>query len=117
MSDEKQPRMKAIGVEARTRLESLAPYMAFKTDDNLMSSVLISGSFDPKDDWANGIYENSRYFRFHITPHNKQRWYNDGEPVCVELIQGYNVPKFRKYTGPANKVLDKIEAWIRAAKG
>lgn len=49
-------------------------------------SILLTIGFDPKETWINGIFENSRYNRFHI--------YNDG---TVENFQGsMRESKFRK---------------------
>jgi hypothetical protein len=90
------------------------PYLRISTDDNLMSSLWVSGSFDAPETWANGIYENSRGFRFVITPHKGKRYYVAGEPVTVELVRGKRIAPFRTYTGTPDKVLQKIAAWIHA---
>lgn len=89
------------------------PHMNIYTNDNIMSSVMIVGSLDARENWINGIYENSRYFRFDIKPMNGKRYYDvTDDKVTVELTCKYTLSKFRKYTGPVNKVIAKIQEWI-----
>jgi hypothetical protein len=88
------------------------PYLAIKTDDNLMSSVWIRGSFQHKEDWQSSIYYNSPYFCFAIVPMKGARYYTSGENVTVTLDNRGVGAKFRKYTGPIDKVLRKIQDWI-----
>jgi hypothetical protein len=68
-------------------------------------SVMLSISLDPKSEWKNGIYENSRYARFHI--------HYDG---VIERFSGYGTPKFRKsrFT-KTDDVIKKINAYIQEA--
>ncbi len=92
-------------------LKSLVPYCRIECDDNLMSSVWIHGSYDPKETWSYGIYQNSNYFQFSITPAKGQRYYNGGD-VTVEYCSGSVRRKFRKYTASPEKVVAKIKDWM-----
>lgn len=109
------PKMKDIAVQLSKSVENLASFLRVSVDDNIMSSVSLRGSFDKREDWSSNIYENSRYFRFMITPPKGQRYYKDGDPIKVELAQkSYKIErKFRAYTGPVDKVIDKIVKWIK----
>lgn len=51
-------------------------------------SVMVALSFDAPDTWKNGIYENSRYMRFHIS--------HTGTVEC--FTKKYSLPTFRKTT-------------------
>ena len=109
------PKMASVAAEVEAALSGLAPVLRVNTDDNLCSSVWVCGSLDPRESWVNGIFENSRGFRFMLTAPGGARYYSGG-PVTVKLAyQHYKLPKFRKYTGPVDKVAAKVAAWIRAA--
>jgi hypothetical protein len=109
--DAKPPKMFNIALQTSQTLTA-TPWFQCRASDNLCSTVDIRGSFDAQETWANGIKENSRYFRFTIQPAKGKRWYDDGDTLTVELEQAYQMTKFRKYTGPIDKILAKINAWI-----
>lgn len=109
-------RMQAIADQAIFALDAhKTPMFAIGTDDHICSCVAINGSFDAKETWTNGIYQNSRYFIFCIQPAKGKRCYDVGDTLQVELVSSWK-PKFRKYTGPLPKILEKIAAWIEANK-
>ena len=111
------PKMQGIRDMIAQELDGLVPVLNVKTDDNLMSSVTVSGTFDAKEDWANGIYENSRYFRFAVVPPKGARYYDGGDKVTLELwSKSYKLPKSRKYTGTPAKVAAKLRAYLEANK-
>lgn len=102
-------KMQAIADDAREALA--APYLNIWTDDNLCSSVTISGSLDARETWTNGILQNSRCFSFFISPEG--RYYSPGDKVTVELnTRHYTLGKFRKSTGPADRAIARVSAWI-----
>jgi len=108
------PKMQAIADACREQLH--APFLQVSTDDNLCSSVSIKGSSDAKGEWENGIWQNSRYFHFNVSPLKGKRYYDDSDPkVTVQLYSGCRKEaKFRKYTAPVHKVIAKIQSWIDA---
>lgn len=111
------PKMQAIAEQVKEALAGLVPYLTVGTNDNLMSSVSIRGSFDARETWTNGIWENSRNFRFSIVPMNGKRYYDAADDkVTVELEQGRRVGKFRKSTATVAKVIERIKAFIEAGK-
>lgn len=111
--DAKPPKMFNIALQASKTLTP-TPVFSVRASDNLCSVCYVSGSFDPRETWKNGIKENSRYFRFNISP-AKTRYYSEGDAIQVELEQSSpGLQKFRKYTGPLDKILPKINAWIAA---
>lgn len=72
-------------------------------------SLIISLSLDPKEEWANKIYENSRHMRFHVE-------YNG----CLEQFQKYYKieKKFRKsHVKVADDVVKKIRKYLNEVKG
>lgn len=111
------PKMAAIKDQAKLLLNGSVPYLHFLCDDNLMSNVTIRGALEPKEKWSSGIFHNASYFILHIEPMNGKRYYNPADPsITVEVISCNNMPKFRKYTGPVEKVLAKVKAWIEQGK-
>ena len=108
------PKMQAICDKIREELVTL-PYVSVSTNDNLMSSVYVRGTFDPKENWTNGIFQNGLYFVISICPEKGKRYYTEGEKITVELgscsyLLGET--KMRKYTGPVEKVIEKINKWF-----
>ena len=109
------PKMQAICDQAKTQLAGLVPHLTIRTSDNLGSNVMIAGSFDARETWNNGIFENSRYFRISINPSGNSRYYAEGEKVSVEMFGlGYKIgaKNMRKYTGTPEKCIGKIAEWI-----
>ncbi len=114
-----KPKMQAIADIYKGMLESLnLGHMNVGCNDNIMSSVTVRGSYDKKEDWSNGIFENSRYFIFTIVPMDGKRYYDDkDDKACVQLLScGHklNVKKFRKYTASVVKIVAKMEEWLKA---
>ena len=93
-----------------------AGWLKITTDDNIMSSVTIRGTVQPKDQWSYGIFHNARYWIIHVFPMKGKRYYDPADPkVTVKLSSsGIGTAKFRKYTGPVDKVTAKVRAWITA---
>ena len=112
-----EPKMRAICDKVSEKLAGIVPSINITTSDKFASSVNINGSFDSRDTWANDIYMNSRYFQITISPPNGKRYYEGEEKVMVELFnKSYKLPTMRKYTGPIDKVIEKIVNWILAIK-
>ena len=108
---------KMIGVadEMRTALDGITlDCLKVTTDDNIMSSVDIRGSLDPRDSWANGIFMNSRWFMFSIVPAKGARYYDPETEtkVTVALDNCGKVGKFRKGTTTPAKAIERIREWI-----
>lgn len=109
--------MKAVRDTIAKAVEGLnVPVLSVTASDTLMSSVWVTGSFDPKENWNNGIFENSRYFRFHITPAENCRYYipEVDTRVTVELAyKSYTVDKgFRKSTTYPERAAERIAKWL-----
>lgn len=98
----------------KVELAGKLPCLSINASDNLCSAVEIRGTFDPKETWVSGIWLNSRHFFFNIQAVN--RYYSPEDPkVVVELLQVWTRnAKFRKYTGPIPKVIEKIKVWIES---
>lgn len=120
-----KPKMQAIRDACASVLfkADLVPSLSIHTDDNIMSSVTIKGTFDPPNEWKNGIEYNSRHFRFVIVPMEGMRYYNtlfpdkDDSKVTVELEHCQsNLSVFRKYTATPEKVIAKIKTWMERNK-
>lgn len=105
------PKMKAIGEATETALTGLFGHMVITTNDNIMSSVTIHATKEPKNNWKYGIFHNATYVVARIIPKGK-RYYTEGEPVTVEVISSTFPTKFRKYTGAPEKAIAKLKDWI-----
>lgn len=104
------PKMKAIA-EIILNIPHNIPHLSITCNDNLMSSIIIRGNFTPKDKWINNVYENGNYFILRIIPHNARYYHPDDSKITIEsIITKGN--KFRKYTGPVEKVIEKLQAWL-----
>lgn len=103
------PRMFEIA-EAVKPLSAGVPFFKVECDDNLCSSVVVRGSFQPRDQWANGIFQNSPHFVVRVAP--KTRYYTPGDDVTLELLSGSKVAKLRKYTAQPAKVIAKLKGWL-----
>lgn len=68
------------------------------------TSILFSFSLDPKQDWANGIFENSRYIKMHIS--------NSG--IVEQISSSHKLTKrFRKFTAKSiDKLLSGLKKYI-----
>lgn len=109
-----EPKMKAVRDEVAAALAPLMlPYLVVTTDDNIMSSVWIRGSFQPAALWAYGIFHNSPYFLIRLVPN--KRYFVAGEDMEIELTSmGSGISKLRRYTGPLNKILPKLIKWVES---
>ncbi len=91
------------------------PSYNVSTDDNIMSSVYIDGSFDAKENWPGGFFQNSRFFQAMVTPSKGKRYYDDGDRVTLTLTSASHKltnRKLRKYTATPEKVAAKLREWI-----
>lgn len=70
-------------------------------------SVLVTISLDPKESWANGIFENSRHMRFHVNL-----------PNVIEQFQLSKIKtKFRKTKAKnIDDVVKKIKEYVEKTK-
>ncbi len=112
---DRPPKMLKVKEAIEEALKEAAPEINVTTDDNIMSSVTIRGSFDPKTLWQGGIFHNSRFFIISVVPEKGKRYYEDTDTkVEVHMTaQSHKVKgKLRKYTGPLNKVIEKIKKFI-----
>lgn len=108
---------KMVGIrdEMQTALDGITlECLNITADDNIMSSVDIRGSLDPRDSWANGIFMNSRWFMFSIVPAKGARYYDPETEikVTVALDNCGKVGKFRKSTTSPVVAIIRIREWI-----
>lgn len=95
---------------SRIKKEIDAPYVNAKISTlggRHRTSVMVSISLDPRDEWENKIFENSRYMRFHIT--------YDG--VIKQHARAREVKNFRKarFKTP-DEVIQKINRYLAQTK-
>ena len=84
-------------------------------DDNIASSVVVRGTFDPKNEWENGLFQNSRYFIFFIKPAKNYRWndmYHEGDNVTIKLSSKLD-REFPEFTGTPDEVINLMIQWIK----
>ena len=109
------PKMQRIADQLQKAIKGKLPYIKVKCDDNMVSSVTLRCSLDAPQTWNYGIYENSRYFRFSLTPQQGKRYYNEGENVMVTLKRSYKITKkFRTSITPPEKAIERIVAFINS---
>lgn len=112
------PKMLGICEALKAATAGIVPVLTVTTDDNVCSSIHFRGSFDAKEKWLYGIFENSRYFRFMLNASGNRRYYTEGDTITAELIScGGNsseraAMKFRKYTSTPEKVISKLQEWL-----
>lgn len=104
-------RMEKIAELVRAEVGGLAPYLKVTATDGVCSCIHVTGSFDRPSTWPGAIFENSRYFRFMIT--SSDRYYEEGDKISIELISGWKVPKFRRYSSiNASQIARKLKDWF-----
>ena len=108
---------KMQSVEAKAQSVLSAPYLVIRCDDNIMSNVTVWGALDTKEEWANGIFHNGKHFIASFVPAKGARYYTPGGDVTVAVnTKHYKLGTFRKYTGPVDKAVAKLQAWIEAER-
>ena len=108
-------RMSSVADIASSQIKADAtPFLKIKSSDKFGSSVMITGSYDPPSAWSFGDWQNSRNFRFDVTPAGSKQYYDAGQPVTVTLLQKSPdiKAKFRKFTGTPEKAMSKVNQWI-----
>ncbi len=112
------PKMKTIAESVSDALAGLLPFLTVGTDDNLMSSVTVRGTKEPKEAWSNGIFHNATYFIVQIVPPKGRRYYDPADKnVTLEVISGSRkLPKLRKSTGTVEKIIARLKEWVAAIK-
>jgi hypothetical protein len=112
--NEIKPRMSSIGKLAIEKLENLIPYIHIKCDDMIISSTMVAGNFNNDGTWENKTFEKSRHFVFMIMPVKKQRYYQNGGEVRVELILSHNNNnvKFKNSITNPEEAIASILKWI-----
>lgn len=84
-------------------------------DDNIASSVVVRGTFDPKNGWENGLFQNSRYFIFFIRLAKNYRWndmYHEGDNITIKLLSKLEV-EFPEFTGTPDEAVNLMIQWIK----
>jgi hypothetical protein len=72
------------------------------------ASILFVIGLDAKETWKNGIFENSRYMRFHIERNFKG--------LILECFTSSIKLKFRKVTTSPEKILIKVQEFVNQLK-
>lgn len=113
------PRMQAIGDATKAALAGSIPHLAVQVSDSLGSSVTIYGALEPKGQWVNGIFHNANYFIANLTAAKGAKLYDPAinPDVTLEVFsQSHRMTRIRKYTGPSDKAIAKLLAWIELNK-
>jgi hypothetical protein len=73
------------------------------------ASILLTIGLDKKETWSNGIFENSRYIRFHIDKHPK-----GVELECFQFhVKNKEIKKFRTFRGTSEKMIETFEKYLK----
>ena len=73
---------------------------------NENAAILFVIGLDKKETWKHGIFENSRYMRFHLDKNSK-----GFELEC--FTNSMRTIKFRKVTANQDKILIKIQEFVK----
>lgn len=117
-----KPKMWELGQQLVKALEGVTvPFLTVSTSDNLMSGIWVVGSFDKKESWEYGIFENSKGFKIFISAEKGKRYYTPGDRVTVEWSyigffrdsNGFHTLTHpRKSTTTPEKAFEKIRKWL-----
>ena len=90
------------GVKKGVDVAHLAVYQSALSNED---SITIQVSLDKKEDWSNGIFQNSRYGAFLV----------DDRGVLELAAQSYKLPvKLRKSRVKSTKdIVNKINKWVK----
>lgn len=101
--------------------DNIVPVIKVHTDDNIMSTLYIDGSFDLRENWEMGIMRNSRYFSIRISTEKGARYYEPGKKLTLEWmnvghikVDGRYKPMTapRKSTNTPEKIFAKVKQWL-----
>lgn len=88
----------------RNALKDIAniKYLDVHYSNNICPAITVRICFTPRENWINGIFENSNYRTFIFYP--------DGE---LKSISGYNVGKFRAcHVKSTEEAANKLVKWV-----
>jgi len=71
-------------------------------------SITVGISLDEKENWSSGIFHNSRYSHFHITPDGKIEQFSK----CYRIKTKFRKSNFKT----VDEAIAKIQAWIVKSK-
>jgi hypothetical protein len=105
-----EPKKMSDVVDAlKTEIQKLFPnsFLQVSKDSNLMDSLSIRFSIEPKSEWKNGIFHNAQYIILMIDEKGKR--YETGQgPYQVEVLSSQLPIKFRKKTGTLDAVVGHV---------
>lgn len=114
-----KPKMESMAEKVSASIIGPMQWMHVEVDDNIMSSITIRATVEAKENWPMHIMHNARYVIISITPMDGKRYYDPADPnVTLSLTsKGSKVKtKLRKYTGPVDKVIEKIKDYLAKVK-
>jgi hypothetical protein len=114
-----KPKMEPMAERVTASIVGPMQWMHVEVDDNIMSSITIRATVEAKADWPMNIMHNARYVIVSIVPMDGKRYYDPADPhVTVKLTsKGSKVKaKLRQYTGPIEKVIEKIKDYLAKVK-
>lgn len=94
------------------KIDLPAAFVRVSESDSIATSITITGSFDDRNLWKNGILHNSRYFIVQISTPNGKAY--QGGDVVLEGLAGV---KIRKFTGSPDKALARLLSWCQQNQG
>lgn len=104
LSKEKNPALQKLADKIRKEAAGIFPYLMISVESGLGDSVFIKGSFQPKEKWSNGIFQNSDWF--HMWIHSIRRNYIEGDTMEFDPHQ---FPRFAKGKLRKKKTRDQDE--------
>jgi len=76
------------------------------------ASLMVTVGLDKREDWSHGIFENSRFVRYHIDRNRK-----GVEIECFQFhIKTKEIKKFRRFTGTPEKVIERFKKDLKKLK-
>lgn len=97
-------------------IKSLFPnsYLAVRLSHNIMDSIGIWFSLEPKENWVNNIFHNASHIILMINEKNGKQREGDSGIYTVSAGSIYNLPKFRKATGHGEKIVAHIIKYFKS---
>ena len=87
-------------------------YLNVYAEGNLMDSLTVKFSVEPRSEWPSGIFQNAKYIVLHVE--EKDRRYETGfGPYVAESISEYLPIHFNKKTGTKEQVIKHISRFFQ----
>ena len=89
-------------------------YVVVRVSRNIMDSIGIWFSLEPREQWVNNIFHNASHIILMINEKNGRQREGDSGIYEVSAGSAYKLPKFRKATGHGEKIVAHIIKYFKS---